>query len=254
MLTSEPRPTEADLTFRLADIPVRVSVWFWAVAALLGWNISQAFARGEQRQIVGYLIIWVGVVFVSIVVHEMGHALAYRRFGIDSRVVLVQFGGITIPERWGGRSLRSPLQRIVVSVAGPLAQLILTAVLVAVLRVGGYGVPFPIEAVGESLGLFEGEPFTSKVLFFAVFCLLQVNVFWPLLNLLPVPPLDGGQIMRESLLAAGVADASRVAAMIGVGTGGLVAWWAYSNGQPYMAFLFVALAVSCYQSLQGRWR
>lgn len=254
MLTSEPQPTQADLAFRLADIPVRVSVWFWGVAALLGWNISRAFAGGEQRQILGYLIIWVGVVFVSIVVHEMGHALAYRRFGIDSRVVLVQFGGITIPQRWGGRPLRSPLQRIVVSAAGPVAQLLLTAVLVVVLRVAGYGVPFPIQAVGEPLGLYDGEPFTSKVLFFTVFCLLQVNVFWPLLNLLPVPPLDGGQIMRESLLAAGVGDASRVAAMIGTGTGGLVAWWAYSNGQPYMAILFVVLAVSCYQSLQGRWR
>jgi len=254
VLMSEPQPTQADLAFRLADIPVRVSVWFWAVAALLGWDVSREFAGGEQQQIIAYLILWVGVVFVSIVVHEMGHALAYRRFGIDSRVTLVQFGGVTVPQRWGGRTLRSPLQRIVVSAAGPLAQLILTAVLVVVIRAAGYSVPFPIQAVGESFGLYEGEPFSSKVLFFTVFCLLQVNVFWPLLNLLPVPPLDGGQIMRESLLAAGVGDATRVAAMIGVGTGGLVAWWAYSNGQLYMAMLFVFLAVSCYQSLQGRWR
>jgi len=53
---------------------------------------------------------------------------------------------------------------------------------------------------------------------------------------------------------AGVGDASRTAAIIGTVTGGLVAWWAFNNGQEYMAILFVVLAVSCYQSLRGPWR
>jgi len=254
MFTSEPQPTQADLAFRLADIPVRVSVWFWAAAALLGWGVCQALAQGDQRQLLAYLFVWMGVVFVSIVIHEMGHALAYRRFGLESRVVLVHFGGITIPQRWGGRSIRQPSQRIVISAAGPLAQLAFTVAIVAVLKVGGFRVPFPFEAIGEPLGLFEGEPLPSKMLAVTIWFLLQVNIFWPLLNLLPVPPLDGGQIMREGLLLTGVADASRTAAIVGMVTGGAVAWWAFNNGQQYMAFLFVFLAVSCYQSLRGPWR
>ena len=114
--------------------------------------------------------------------------------------------------------------------------------------------PFPFEAIGESLGLFEGKLFQSKMLAITVWFLLQVNIFWPLLNLLPVPPLDGGQIMREGLLMAGVADATRTATIVGMVTGGAVAWWAFNNGQTYMAVLFVVLAVSCYQSLRGPWR
>lgn len=254
MFTSEPQPTPVDLAFRLAGVSVRVSAWFWAVAALLGWGVCQAAAGGDQRQLLAYLAIWVGVVFVSILIHEMGHALAYRRFGIDSRVVLVQFGGITIPQQWGGRSIRRPAERIAVSAAGPLAQLAFTVAIVAILKAGGYRVPFPFEAIGESLGLFEGKLFQSKMLAITIWFLLQVNIFWPLLNLLPVPPLDGGQIMREGLLMAGVADATRTATIVGMVTGGAVAWWAFNNGQTYMAVLFVVLAVSCYQSLRGPWR
>jgi Zn-dependent protease len=126
--------------------------------------------------------------------------------------------------------------------------------IVAILKAGGYRVPFPFEAIGESLGLFEGKLFQSKMLAITVWFLLQVNIFWPLLNLLPVPPLDGGQIMREGLLMAGVADATRTATIVGMVTGGAVAWWAFNNGQTYMAVLFVVLAVSCYQSLRGPWR
>jgi stage IV sporulation protein FB len=251
VFTVEPQPTQADLHFRLADVSVRVSVWFWAAAALLGWSVCQALAGGEQRQLLGYLIIWMGVVFLSILVHEMGHALAYRRYGVDSRVVLVHFGGITIPARWGGSSVRQPIQRIAVSAAGPLAQLAVTAGLVLLLKLGGYRVPFPIETVGTALGLFDGNPLPNRTLAITIIFLLQVNVFWPLLNLLPVPPLDGGQIMREGLLLGGVRDATRVAAMVGAVTGGLVAYWAFTNGQEYMAILFVVLAVSCYRSLQG---
>lgn len=254
MFTTEPQPTQADLNFRLLDIPVRVSVWFWAAAALLGWNISQAFAGGNQRQLLGYLITWMGVVFVSILVHEMGHALAYRRFGLDSRVVLVHFGGVTIPARWGGRSIRSPLERIAISAAGPLAQLLVTVALVGLMKIGGYRVPFPIESIGEMLGLYDGNPLPSRILEITLFFLLQINVFWPLLNLLPVPPLDGGQIMREGLLLGGVRDASVAAAKVGIITGAGVAYWAFTNGQEYMAILFVVLAVSCYQSLRGPWR
>lgn len=253
IFSTEPQPTPVDLSFRLVDVPVRVSVWFWAAAALLGWGICQWLADGDQRQLLAYLVIWMGVVFVSILVHEMGHALAYRRFGLDSRVVLVQFGGITVPQRWGGRGLRRPLEQILVSAAGPGAQLLLAVAIVLVFKAGGYRVPFPLAVIGEPLGLFDGEPIPSRMVAVTLLFLLQVNIFWPLLNLLPVPPLDGGQIMRDGLAAAGVADAARIAAIVGAVTGGLVAWWAFGNGQEYMAILFAVLAVSCVQSLRGAW-
>ncbi len=252
-LAAEPPPTSADWQFSLGQTPVRVSVWFWAAALLLGWSACQSLADGNQRQLLAYLVIWMATVFVSILVHEMGHALAYRRFGQASRVVLVHFGGITLPQQWGGRNIRRPAERMAISAAGPLAQLLLAAGVMAVLKAGGYAVPFPIASVGEWLGLFEGRRFASPMVFAWCWFLLQVNIFWPVLNLLPVPPLDGGQIVREGLTALGVADAAGTAAGIGVVTGGLVAGGAFINDLSYMGILFMILAISCFQSLRG-WR
>jgi len=251
MFLGEPQPTSADLRFQLSGIAVRVSAWFWVAAALLGWNVCQSLAGGDQRELLRYLVAWVAVVFVSLLVHEMGHALAYRRFGQPAHVVLYHFGGLAIPDAWGRRGARTPLERLIVSAAGPLAQLVVAAAIVAVLKAGGYRVPFPIAAVGDALGLEEGRPFPSRLAFAIVWFLLQVNIFWPLLNLLPVPPLDGGQIVREGLASLGVADAARIAGILGMVTGGLVAFWAYSRNEPYLGIMFAMLAVSCYQNLAG---
>ena len=164
-------------------------------------------------------------------------------FGQAAHVVLYHFGGLAIPEAWGRRHLR-PLQRLLVSAAGPLAQLALAAAVVAVLKVAGYCVPFPLRSGrGDARALHGGRRFASPLAFAFVDFLLYVNVFWPLLNLVPVPPLDGGQIVREGLLALGVDEAPRIAGVIGVVVGGAVAWWGYTRGEPYLGIMFAMLAV-----------
>ena len=255
MLLAEPQPTGADLRLTVAGIPVRVSAWFWVAAVLLGWGLCQSLAAGDQRALLRYLLMWIGTVFVSILIHELGHALAYRAFGQAAHVVLYHFGGITIPSLWGRRGARTPGQQFLVSAAGPFAQLAFAAALVAVLKAGGYGVPFPIEAIGDRLGLFTGDRIESPFLFALVLFLLQVNIFWPILNLMPVPPLDGGQMVREGLLAIGIGDASQIANMVGLGVGAVIAWWGYTRGEPYLGIMFAMLAVSCFQAVSdGRWR
>lgn len=258
-MLAEPQETSADWWFTLAGVRVRVSVFFWLAAVLLGWNAAQSRAGQDQRTLLQMLGLWVASVFVSILVHEFGHALAYRAFGQGAHVVLYHFGGLTIPEIWGRRGHLRPFQRLLVSVAGPAAQLLLAAVIVVALKASGRIVPFPIVAIGERLGLYEGARFASPLAAAACSFLLSINVFWPLLNLVPVPPLDGGQIVRDGLLALGVGDAHRLAGMVGVAAGGAVAWWAYSHQQTYIAILFAMLAVSCWQGLSGstpwkRWR
>jgi stage IV sporulation protein FB len=248
MFLAAPQPTPLDLQFSLFGIPVRVSGWFWVGAALLGWGLCMSLARGDQRQLLQYLVIWLIAVLFSLLVHEMGHAIAYRRFGQSCHVVLYHLGGLAIPTAWG-RGARRPVERLIVSAAGPLAQLALAAMIVAVLRVGGYAVPFPLRSMGVALGLYDGAEIGSRFLTALVFFLLQVNIFWPLLNLVPVPPLDGGQIVREGLLTLGVADAARIAAIIGVVAGGMVAWWGYTHNEPYLGIMFAMLTVSCFQSL-----
>ena len=119
------------------------------------------------------------------------------------------------------------------------------------LRAGGLLVPFPLEAIGARLGFYEGRPFASPYAYAVCDFLLYVNVLWPLLNLVPVPPLDGGQIVREGLLALDVPDAHRIAGMIGVVAGGAVAWWGYTRNEPYLGIMFAMLAASCFQSLSA---
>lgn len=256
MLLAEPQPTPVDLRFTLAGIPVRVSAWFWVAAMLFGWGACRSLAGGDQRELLRYLVIWIGAVFVSILIHEMGHALAYRAFGQSTHVVLYHFGGLTAPTMWGRRGARRPEQQFLISAAGPFAQLAFAAGLVALLKAGGYAVPFPLADLGERLGLDAGRQMESRFAFALVWFLLQVNIFWPILNLMPVPPLDGGQMVREGLLTIGVRDASQIANVVGMGVGGLVAWWAYSRGEPYLGIMFAMLAVSCFQNATdgGRWR
>ena len=253
-MLAEPQPTPADLHGELAGIRIRVSPWFWLGAALFGWQACQWWARefagGDPRAMFQFLVIWIGVVLVSLLVHEFGHALAYHTFGQPAHVVLYHFGGLAIPDTWGRRHLR-PFQRLLVSAAGPLAQLLLAAFLVAALKLGGWLVPFPIAAVAEPLGLYDGRPFGSPFVTAMFAFLLEVNVFWPLLNLAPVPPLDGGQIVREGLLAADVRDAARISGVIGVAAGAAVAWWGFNHGQEFLGIMFAMMAISCFQNLSG---
>lgn len=248
MLT-EPQSTPFDLDVRVAGIPVRVSGLFWLGALFIGWNGCKSFAGDDQRQLLVYLAIWTAVVFGSLLVHELGHALAYRRFGQSARIVLYHLGGLAIPDGWRRGRLR-PAERFVVSAAGPLAQLLLAGLVIGGLRFAGWVVPFPFAEVGEALGFDEGRRFSSLPLLALADFLVFVNVLWPLMNLVPVPPLDGGQMVREALETLGVNDAGRIAAGIGAAAGALVAYGAFVRGERFVAILFAMLAASCFRELQ----
>ena len=62
-------------------------------------------------------------------------------------------------------------------------------------------------------------------------------------------------MVREGLLSFGVTVSARIANIIGVGVGGVIAWNAYIRGQPFLGIMFAMLAISCYQSISraGRW-
>src|ERR1700682_5371657 len=109
---SEPAPTRFELNFRLFGVHVRVHPMHWVFSAILGYGACRGM---------GELLIWVICVFLSILLHEMGHLMAMRLFGSDGHIVLYSVGGLAVPYH----HLSSRWQRIAVSFAGPLAQLIL---------------------------------------------------------------------------------------------------------------------------------
>jgi Zn-dependent protease len=167
----EPQHTQFDLKWWMFGIHVRVHPLFWLITAMLGWWLVEAL--GLQ-----YLLIWVLCVFVSILLHEMGHVFAMRLFGGDGHIVLFAFYGLAIPNR----TFPSRWQRIFVSFAGPLAQFVL------------FGLLWPLNWHLHASGTFFSlPPMVRAVLVF----LLDINWYWPLINLFPIWPLDGGQISRE---------------------------------------------------------
>ncbi|MCZ7646985.1 MAG: site-2 protease family protein [Planctomycetota bacterium] len=169
----EPKATSYDLRWRMLGIPVRVNPWFWLIGVFLGYYKGISLTE---------LAVWIACVFASILLHEFGHALTARRFGARGvRVVLYQMGGLAIHE--GGPTRK---QRIVELCMGPGAGFILWAFLFA----------------PEQLGWVRYDQL-PRLAGLAARDLLHINLMWGLLNLIPVYPLDGGQILREALLLRG---------------------------------------------------
>ena len=243
-----PPPTRYDLNFRLAGFPVRVHPLFWLIAVLLGYS------SGNVLQI----LIWVLVVFVSILIHELGHALAFRRYGLSSQIVLHFAGGLTIPEStlWGSRWANvalGPNQNIFISLAGPGAGFLFAALVMAgVVLVGGSIITTRLLGIIPFPG-FAVLPFGGNLLSLFVTSLLWVNLFWGMINLLPVYPLDGGNVTRNALLQVDPVNGVRKSLWVSVIAGALIALVAFFFLRSlYMAVLFGFLAFQSYQSLQAR--
>lgn len=243
-----PPPTRYDLRFNLAGFPVRVHPLFWLIAVLLGYS------SGNILQI----LIWVLVVFISILVHELGHALAFRRYGLSSQIVLHFAGGLTVPEStlWGSRWANvalGPNQNIFISLAGPGAGFILAAAaIVGVILAGGEIIMTRLLGFIPIPGLAL-LPFGGNLLNMFVTALLWVNIFWGLINLLPVYPLDGGNVARNVLVQVDPVDGVRKSLWVSVIAGALIVIVAFFFlGSLYMAILFGILAFQSYQSLQAR--
>jgi Zn-dependent protease len=244
----QPTPTSRyDLRFSIAGIPVRVHPLFWLIALLLG-------SSSDLLQIV----IWIFVVFVSILIHELGHALAFRWYGLRSQILLHFSGGLTIPETpsWGGgyaTVVIGPVQQILISLAGPGAGFVLAGLIIAgVQLLGGtvannylFGlIPLPTSAV---------LPFGGLTMSIFLTMMLWVNVFWGLINLLPIFPLDGGHVARNILLLYDPVGGVRKSLWLSVIVGGLMALAGFVLFRSvYTALLFGLLAFQSYQALQSR--
>lgn len=159
--------------------------WIAVTQGLLGGHPERALAS------VGLIL----MVFGCVLLHELGHALAARRYGIRTRdIILLPIGGVARLQRMPDK----PVQEIVVAIAGPAVNVAIAAVLWAAL--GGLGGRLPGPLLGG--GLLES--------------LLAVNLLMVGFNLIPAFPMDGGRVLR-ALLAMWLpfVKATRIAALIG---------------------------------------
>ena len=176
-MSAEPRAGPG-ATIRLAGIPIRVEPAFVLVLGLLGFA-----GRGTLLAAVE----WVVLAGISILLHELGHAAAYRRFGVQPSIRLWSFGGLTY-----GEAL-TPARSVVVSLAGPVTGLLVGVAVAAVSWV--------VESVVNT-----GSPEFEEV----VADLLYINIAWSLFNLLPVLAARWRQRCRRAFRAAGGARAGAI--------------------------------------------
>lgn len=158
--------------FRLFGFPIEIQLGFWVLALIIGLRPGRHYSQA---------LFWLGIIFVSILVHELGHAFAARAFGQSPSIVLHMLGGVT---SWSATRDIGKLRRILVTLAGPGA---------------GFGLAV-LAYVGYRVGLSRfGPDATLPSWLSALEVLAFANVFWSVINLLPVLPFDGGQVLATAL-------------------------------------------------------
>jgi Zn-dependent protease len=174
------------------------------------------------QSVIGALI-WVGIIFVSVVFHEFGHALTAVLFKQKARIQLVALGGLTI---FDGPKLKF-WQQFLITLNGPLFGFILCLLATVLLH---YSFP----------------PLVVQILRSTQYA----NLFWTIVNLLPVMPLDGGQLLRIILEAAFGVKGFRASLLIGTILSVLLAFWFFMVQQFLLGAFFFLFA---YQSFDT-WR
>ncbi|WP_338865460.1 hypothetical protein [Myxococcus stipitatus] len=193
--------------FHAGGFPVRIHPFFFLSALATGWGSGIAPER---------LALWMGVVFVSILLHECGHAWTLRKFGAGARITLHGLGGTTE----GDREV-THRQAVKVSLAGPSVGLVL----------GGLTWALSRATAPEAGGL--GHEVLRQVLW--------VNVGWACLNLLPVQPLDGGDALASFVRARAGARHERTLRVIGLVTAAAMLGWALWSRTVWVGALAVLL-------------
>ena len=249
MLLGEPQQTPWDLHFSLFGIPVRVHPFFWFVAGVLGLDAAPEKAENPML----YLFVWVAAVFLAILVHELGHALVMRSYGFSPSITLYGLGGMASygPAQAYGARGADTWGQILISAAGPGAGFLLAAVIVTLLVLFGPGVqPMWIEGFLPYVWVRGLDP--PGVFPWFIQYLLFVCVFWGFVNLLPVYPLDGGQIARELFLRANPHDGIRQSLILSIVTGVAMAVIGLAAlHDVFIAVMFGFLAYFSYAALQA---
>lgn len=214
--------------FTLAGVPVFISLWY---LLLVGF-----FAMGAGSLPVGLLI---GLcVTLSLLAHEFGHAMVARHFKLSPQVLL---------HGWGGLCAHTPTQRdrdnALILAAGPGAGLLLALAMKGLLTV-------LLAEAPEAMWTGEGFNATRSYLHFALALLVDINVIWSLLNLVPLWPLDGGQLLRLGLLRVQPPQhADRLVHRIGIGLAAVGVAYALSGEMIFMAIIAALLGWENYQRL-----
>ena len=210
--------------FKVFGIQLALHVSFLLLLAYEGW---QGWTEAGWEGLAGNLLVII-LFFICVVLHELGHSLTARRFGVRvSRILLMPIGGMAefdhIPEQ--------PRAELIITAAGPLVNFVIAAVLYAIFGLPK-GWPWQADFPDTWAGLAQ--------------VLLSWNLTMGCFNLLPVFPMDGGRIFRAILASRmSYVKATHRAALVGkvlALAGGAVAVFYFNNYLTAVLFLFIFTA------------
>lgn len=198
----------------------------WTFLLLIGWIIIVYAARESSVAQIAWVIGFVLSIFGCVVLHELGHALTARRYGIATRdITLLPIGGVARLERMP----ENPIEEFLVAIAGPAVNVLIAAALFAAL--------VALQGISE---LTRYQPWGGNFLL----QLMAANIILVVFNLIPAFPMDGGRVLRAVLthFSGDYVGATQVAASVGQAVAilfGIVGLFVLQN--PFM--LFIALFV-----------
>jgi len=199
----------------------------WTFLVLPVLVASSALSSGSGFTAAADAVVFVLAIFGCVVLHELGHALAARCFGINTRsIVLLPIGGVANLDRMPER----PRDELAVALAGPAVNIAIAGVLGWILASAG-------------IVTFGGSP--EGLVYSFLVRLFWANIVLAIFNMLPAFPMDGGRVLR-ALLAMGMpyVSATSIAAVVGQVMAVLLALAGIAMGQWMMVvvalFVFVA--------------
>ncbi|MDA1049585.1 MAG: site-2 protease family protein [Planctomycetota bacterium] len=214
----------------LAGIGVYLHWSFWLLPA---WILLSA--GGGLAGAIGS-VLFVFAIFGCVVLHELGHALMARHYGIGTRdITLYPIGGVASLERMP----RRPSQELAIALAGPAVNVVIAGVLFAILLVAGIGTQ------GLGFSVVGGSFLVS---------LLAVNIALVVFNMLPAFPMDGGRVLRAFLaMRKPYLRATEIAVRVGQGVAVILALIApFTGGTLLFIALFVFLAAQAELAMARR--
>ncbi len=202
---------------RIAGIDVYVHATF---LLLLAWVAISHYLENQRLADAAYGLFFIITLFGIVVLHELGHALTARRFGIRTRdITLLPIGGLARLERMP----EAPRQELLVALAGPAVNVALAGMLLAILA-------FTSELVALNDVKLVGGSFLANLVF--------VNVALAVFNMLPAFPMDGGRVLRACLaMRMDYVRATQVAANIGQALALMLGFLGLFSNNPFLVFI-----------------
>ncbi len=219
---------------KISGIPINVH---WSFFLIILYFLYEGWQNNLSPIDLIWLVGFILVLFSCVLLHELGHSFAARRYGIGTEdITLLPIGGLA---RLQGMP-KKPTQEMVVAIMGPMVNVVIAALLGLFFWLTPYGFIEPLNAMDETKGLLVNPSNFLPLL-------LLINITLVLFNCIPAFPMDGGRVLRALLaIPMNRVKATRIASLIGqiFAVGFIAVYFLYPGHSPFLIliglFIFVA--------------